>query len=144
MKKFLTEFKKFALRGNVMDLAVAVIIGASFQAIIDSLVKDVFSPVIGLIANTDLSYLTLDINGVQIKYGAFLTALLNFIMVAFVIFLFIKAINKLTSLGKKPVQEVKTTKTCPYCQSEVSIKATRCPHCTSELTVEKAEEAEQK
>lgn len=144
MKKFLTEFKKFALRGNVMDLAVAVIIGASFQAIIDSLVKDVFSPVIGLIANTDLSYLTLDINGVQIKYGAFLTALLNFIMVAFVIFLFIKAINKITSLGKKPVQEVKTTKTCPYCQSEVSIKATRCPHCTSELTVEKAEEAEQK
>lgn len=142
MKKFLLEFKKFALRGNVMDLAVAVIIGASFQAIIDSLVKDVFSPVIGLVANTDLSYLTFDINGVKIKYGAFLTALLNFIMVAFIIFLFIKAINKITSLGKKPVKEAKTTKTCPYCQSEISIKATRCPHCTSELIIEDDENTE--
>ncbi|MGN0518852.1 MAG: large conductance mechanosensitive channel protein MscL [Acutalibacteraceae bacterium] len=142
MKKFLLEFKKFALRGNVMDLAVAVIIGAAFQSIINSLVGDVFSPLIGLIANTDLSYLVLTINGVDIKYGAFLTALINFIIIAFVIFMLVQAINKLQSLGKKEEVKEKTTKTCPFCQSEISIKATRCPHCTSELPAEEEKESE--
>lgn len=143
MKKFLLEFKKFALRGNVMDLAVAVIIGAAFQSIINSLVGDIFSPLIGLVANTDLSYLVFNINGVDIKYGAFLTALINFVIIALVIFLLVQAINKLQSLGRKEeVKEEKTTKTCPFCQSEISIKATRCPHCTSELHSEEEKEEE--
>ncbi len=144
MKKFLKEFKEFALRGNVMDLAVAVIIGAAFQAIISSLVEDVFSPLIGLIAKTDLSFLVLNIRGVDIKYGSFLTALINFILIAFCIFLLIKGLNKIASIGKKPVVEEKTTKTCPFCQSEISIKATRCPHCTSELPLPVEEPEEEK
>lgn len=135
MKKFLKEFKEFALRGNVMDLAVGVIIGAAFQAIINSLVKDVLSPLIGLVANTDLSDLSLKIFDVSIKYGSFLTAIINFVIMAFSIFLLIKGMNALASLGrKKPAQEDEpTTKICPYCMSEIAIEATRCPHCTSEL-----------
>ncbi|MCH5252284.1 MAG: large conductance mechanosensitive channel protein MscL [Lachnospiraceae bacterium] len=136
MKKFLKEFKEFALRGNVMDLAIGVIIGAAFQAIINSLVKDVLSPLIGLVARTDLSYLTLKINGVDIMYGSFLTAVINFVIMVFVIFLLVKGMNALANLGshKKDAEpEAPTTKKCPYCLSEIDIAATRCPHCTSEL-----------
>lgn len=95
MRKFFSEFKEFIMRGNVMDLAVAVIIGAAFQAIISSLVNDVISPFIGLFAKIDFKDWVFDINGVQIQYGSFLTALINFIIMAFVIFLLIKGINKL-------------------------------------------------
>ena len=134
MKKFLEEFKEFALRGNVMDLAVGVIIGAAFQAIINSLVNDVISPLIGLVANTDLSYLAVTIEGVDIRYGAFLTAVINFIIMAFVIFIIVKAINTLAEKGKKPEPKAApTTKICPYCKSEIDIKATRCRYCTSEV-----------
>lgn len=137
MKKFLREFKEFAMRGNVMDLAVGVIIGAAFQAIIKSLTGDVISPLIGTFAKTDFSNLILTINGSEIKYGAFVTAVINFIITAFVIFLLIKAINKLQSLRKPKEEEAApapTTKACPFCCSEIDIKATRCPHCTSELS----------
>lgn len=136
MKKLLKEFQEFALRGNVMDLAVGVIIGAAFQAIIKSLVDDVISPVIGLFANTDLSYMVATVAGVEIRYGAFLTAVINFLIMAVIIFLLVKAMNKLASLGKKKAEEVPaapTTKVCPYCKSEIAIDATRCPHCTSEV-----------
>ncbi|MCH5265595.1 MAG: large conductance mechanosensitive channel protein MscL [Lachnospiraceae bacterium] len=136
MKKFLQEFKEFALRGNVMDLAIGVIIGAAFQAIINSLVNDVLSPLIGLVANTDLSDLSFKILDVPIKYGAFLTAIINFVIMAFSIFLLVKGMNALASLGKKNAEEEAeepTTKSCPYCMSEIAIGATRCPHCTSEL-----------
>lgn len=139
MRKFFSEFKEFVMRGNVMDLAVAVIIGAAFQAIINSLVNDVISPFIGLFANIDFKDWVFDINGVKIQYGSFLTALINFIIMAFVIFLLIKGINKVMSLGKrlkKDEKELPTepeTKNCPYCLSEINIKATRCPHCTSQL-----------
>ncbi len=136
MKKFLKEFKDFALRGNVMDLAIGVIIGAAFQAIINSLVNDVLSPLIGLVAKTDLSYLTLKINGVDVKYGSFLTAVINFVIMVFVIFLLVKGINALSNLGghrKEETPEEPATKKCPYCLSEIDIAATRCPHCTSEL-----------
>lgn len=138
IKKFLSEFKEFALRGNVMDLAIGVIIGAAFQAIINSLVNDVLSPLIGLVAKTDLSYLVLTLNGVDIKYGAFLTAVINFIIMVFVIFLLVKGMNALASLGrhKEEAPEEPATKKCPYCLSEIDIKATRCPHCTSELIEE--------
>ena len=105
MKKFLQEFKNFALRGNVMDLAIGVIIGAAFQAIINSLVKDIISPLIGLIANTDLSALQFTILDVPIRYGSFLTAVINFIIMAFSIFLLIKTMNIIASLGRKANEE---------------------------------------
>lgn len=135
MKKFLQEFKEFALRGNVMDLAIGVIIGAAFQSIINSLVQDIISPLIGLVANTDLSALQFTILDVPIRYGAFLTAVINFIIMAFAIFLLVKGMNVVATLGKKNTDEEPeaTTKTCPYCKSEIDITATRCPHCTSEL-----------
>lgn len=134
MKRFLKEFKEFALRGSVMDLAIGVIIGAAFQAIVNSLVNDVMSPLIGLIAKTDLSDLKLEVFGVAIKYGAFLTAVINFIIMAFVIFLLVKGINAISNLGhKKKEEEEPTVKTCPFCMTEIDIKATRCPHCTSHL-----------
>lgn len=134
MKKFFGEFKDFALRGNVMDLAVGVIIGAAFQAIVNSLVQDIISPLIGLVANTDFSKLAVAVGDVEIKYGAFITAVINFIIMAFVIFLLVKTLNKLSEVGKKPKEkEAPTTKKCPFCFTDISIKATRCPHCTSEL-----------
>ncbi len=134
MKKFFSEFKKFALRGNVIDLAVGVIIGSAFQAIVSSLVGDIVSPLLGLIAKEDFSAWVWNIGGVQIKYGSFLTAVINFILMAFVIFLFLRGLNKLMSLGKKPeAPKAPTTKICPYCKSEIALDATRCPHCTSVL-----------
>ena len=134
MKKFMREFKEFALRGNVMDLAIGVIIGAAFQAIINSLVNDVISPLIGLVANTDFSNLAFTIGGVPIRYGAFITAVINFIIMALVIFLFVKGMNRLAKLHKKEEKIVEVTeKQCPFCCMKVDIKATRCPHCTSQL-----------
>lgn len=138
MKKFLAEFRAFALRGNVMDLAVAVIIGAAFQAIITSLTGDIISPLIGIFANTDFSNLVLVVSGAEIRYGAFITAVINFLIMAFIIFLLVKTINKLQTLGKKKTEEEPepTTKSCPFCCSEIDLRATRCPHCTSELPEE--------
>ncbi len=133
MKAFFAEFKKFILRGNVIDLAVGVIIGAAFQSIVTSLVDDIISPLIGLVANTDLSAMVATVGDVEIRWGAFITAIINFIIMAFVIFLIVKAINKAAELGKKKEEEAPTTKKCPYCKSEIPIEATRCPHCTSEL-----------
>lgn len=133
MKQFLSEFKKFALRGNVVDLAVGVIIGGAFQAIVSSLVNDVISPAIGIFAKTDFSNLILNINGAEIKYGSFITAVINFIIMAFIIFVIVKVINKIHSLEDKNEVKEPTTKVCPFCQSTISIKATRCPHCTSEI-----------
>lgn len=135
MKKFLNEFKQFALKGNVLDLAIGVIIGGAFQGLVSALTDDIISPLIGLIGGLDFSQWHLSIGGVEILYGSFITAIINFIIMAFVIFLFVKGINKLTSIGHKPeAPAVPTTKVCPYCKSEIAIEATRCPHCTSELT----------
>lgn len=136
MKKFLNEFKDFIMRGNVLDLAVAVIIGGAFQAIITSLVDDIISPVIGLFGNVDFKDLSVKVNGVTIKYGSFITAVINFLIMALIIFLIIKGISKLSELGKriakkKEEEAAPTTKVCPFCCSEIDIKATRCPHCTS-------------
>ena len=136
MKKFLEEFKAFALKGNVMDLAVGVIIGGAFQAIVTSLVGDIISPVIGIFASTDFSNLIATVNGSEIKYGAFITAVLNFIIMAFIIFCIVKGLNKLAERKKKEEANEPTEKTCPFCQSTISIKATRCPHCTSALEVD--------
>ena len=139
MKNFLNEFKKFAMRGNVIDMAVGIIIGAAFGKIVNSLVEDVLMPPIGLIlGKVDFSNLQLNLSeGVAIRYGAFINALISFLIVAFAVFLLIKAINTMQEkLDKKEAAaEAKepTTKTCPYCMSEIAIGATRCPHCTSEL-----------
>lgn len=134
MKKFLKEFKAFAMRGNVIDLAVGVIIGGAFQKIVSSLVSDVMTPLLGLFGSKDLSALVLKIGEAELKYGAFITAVIDFIFMAFIIFLLVKAINKVMSLGAKPVEPpAPTTKKCPYCHSEIAIEATRCAHCTSQL-----------
>ncbi len=134
MKKMMQEFKKFALRGNVMDLAVGVMIGSAFSAIVTSLVNDIISPLIGLLVQVDFSALTLAVGDVNIAYGAFIMAIINFILVALVLFGLVKAVNRVSSLGKKPeAPAAPTTKKCPYCQSEIPLAATRCPHCTSML-----------
>ena len=136
MKKFLEEFKAFALKGNVMDLAVGVIIGGAFQAIVTSLVGDIITPIIGIFASTNFSNLIATINGSEVKYGAFITAIINFIIMAFIIFCIVKGLNKLAERKKKEEANEPTEKTCPFCQSTISIKATRCPHCTSALEVD--------
>ena len=132
MKKFLEEFKAFALRGNVMDMAIGVIIGGAFTTIVTSLTENLINPILGLAGGTDLSGFVLSLGGIELRYGAFLTSVINFLIVAFVLFVTIKAINM---LHKKPVEAPKepTTKKCPYCQSDIALKAVRCPHCTSKL-----------
>ena len=133
MKKFLGEFEDFINRGNVMDLAVAVIIGGAFTAIVTALTTNIINPFISFIAGGTPGELSgLVVPGTEIDFGAFISAVINFLIVAFVLFVTIKAINM---LHKKPVEEPKepTTKKCPYCQSEIAIKAVRCPHCTSKL-----------
>lgn len=133
MRNFLKEFKEFAMRGNVMELAVGIIVGAAFTAIVTSLVDDILSPIIGLLVRVNFSDLALNAGGVTLKYGSFIMAVINFIIVAFVLFVIIKAINKAASLGRKKEEAAPTTKVCPFCKSEINIEATRCPHCTSHL-----------
>ena len=132
IKKFLEEFKAFAMRGNVLDMAVGVVIGSAFTAIVNSLVNDIINPAIGLFFNADFSDVGIHIGDVTIGVGSFINAIINFLIVAFVLFVVIKAVN---ALHKKPEEAHKapTTKSCPYCQSEIAIKAVRCPHCTSKL-----------
>ena len=132
IKKFLEEFKAFAMRGNVLDMAVGVVIGSAFTAIVNSLVNDIINPAIGLFFNADFSDVGIHIGDVTIGVGSFINAIINFLIVAFVLFVVIKAVN---ALHKKPEEAPKApiTKTCPYCQSEIAIKAVRCPHCTSKL-----------
>ncbi len=138
MKKFLNEFKQFALKGSVIDLAVGVLIGGAFQGIVKSLTTDIISPIIGIFANKDFSDLTLNIFGVTVKYGSFITAVINFLIMALLIFLLVKGMNKLSDFGKRNKAEEITepnTKKCPFCYTEIDIKATRCPNCTSKLEV---------
>ena len=115
-----------------MYLAVGVIIGGAFKGIVDSLVNDIISPVIGILAGQNFSDKALNIGGASIAYGAFITSVLNFIIIAFVLFLLVKSMNKLHDMVKKP-EEKKEPRKCPYCLSVIPDEATRCPHCTSEL-----------
>ena len=129
----LKEFRDFAMRGNVMDLAIAVIIGGAFGKIIASLVNDILMPLIGLIlGGVTFSELSATVNGVDIMYGLFIQAIVDFIIVAFVIFMLVRTINNMKKKEEAPAAEP-TTKECQYCFSTVSIKATRCPNCTSQL-----------
>ena len=136
-KGFIAEFKKFIMRGNVIDLAVGVIIGGAFQAIVNSLVGDIVTPLLGIIlGKVDFSSLAVTIGDASIGYGKFITAVLNFFIMALVIFAIVKAINDVSErLHKKPDEEepAPTTKVCPYCKSEIAIDAVKCPHCTSDV-----------
>src|SRR5688572_15592585 len=129
----LKEFKEFAMRGSVMDLAIGVIIGAAFGKIVTSLVDNLLTPLIGLVmGGTDFSGLHFEVGKSKFMYGAFIQAVIDFVIVAFVIFLIVKAINRM----KRPAQEAETAsemKDCPYCLSSVPLLATKCAHCTSAL-----------
>jgi large conductance mechanosensitive channel len=143
----LKEFKEFVMRGNVIDLAVGVIIGAAFGKITASLVEDIFNPLLGLlIGKLDFSNMFITLSGpaaatlaeakkagaVTLNYGVFITTVINFLIVAFAVFMLIKQINRLKR-EEKAVPAEATTKECPYCRSTIAIKATRCPNCTSEV-----------
>ncbi|MCR5580183.1 MAG: large conductance mechanosensitive channel protein MscL [Pseudobutyrivibrio sp.] len=142
---FISEFKEFILRGNVMDMAVGVIVGGAFTAIVTSLNEDILSPILGIFGGTDFSELKVTLGSGEaapvLTYGNFITAIINFLITALVIFCIIKGINKASNkaaalLKKKEAEEeaaAPTEKECPYCFSKININATRCPHCTSEL-----------
>ena len=128
--KFMEEFKKFALRGNVMDMAVGVIIGGAFSGIVTSLTDNFINPILNELTGV-ASYTWQDVGGFA---SSFLSAVVNFIIMAFILFCLMRGINKLLTIGKKPEAPVApTTKKCPYCKTEIDIEATRCPHCTSQL-----------
>ncbi len=142
MKKgFFGEFKQFIMRGNVMDMAVGVIVGGAFTSIVTSLNKDILTPIIGVFGGIDFSYMSVALGEGEeapiLAYGNFITAVINFMITAFVIFLLIKGINtindKLSKKEEEPAPAEPTTKICPFCKSEIAIDATRCAHCTSVL-----------
>lgn len=145
---FFKEFKDFISRGNVIDLAVGVIIGGAFSGIVNNLVTNIVTPAISLLTGkvsfTDLfialdggEYATLaaaqEAGAATINYGLFIQAVIDFILTAFVIFLLVKGINKIRNIGKKEEEVAPTTKVCPFCKTEINIEATRCPNCTSEV-----------
>ena len=159
----LKEFKEFALKGNIMDMAIGVVIGGAFQKIVNSLVNDIIMPAVSVLTgNVDFSDLVITVGNASIKYGNFITAVVDFLIIAFSIFLAVKYINKFNKLKeigdfavnkldkkgklKKHIEEIQEevkeepkepeTKICPYCLTEVKYHATRCPHCTSELVEE--------
>lgn len=155
MKKFFNEFKEFITKGNVLDMAVGVIIGAAFKDIVTSLTNDLISPILGIFGGVDFSDLKIVIGTKEVvdaagattlventlNYGAFITAIINFLIMAFIIFMLVKGVTAIEKLStqafkKKQVEEepaAPTMKICPFCKSEIAIEATRCPHCTSEL-----------
>lgn len=150
MKKIFKEFKQFAIKGNMIDLAVGMIIGTSFNKIVSSLVNDMIMPVLGIFTGKiDFAQLFIALDGKTyetlsaaeeagaacFKYGSFIAGLIDFLIMAFIVFLFVRGVNKLREANKEPeAPKAPTTKTCPFCKSSINIEATRCPHCTSELT----------
>lgn len=151
MKKFLKEFEEFALKGNMIDLAVGMIIGSAFNGLVKSMVDNLIMPLLGLVmGKMDFSNLFIALNGASyatlkeaqeaaapvFAYGLFITEIINFLIMAFVVFLFVKEINLLRTRGKKEEPApapAPTEKECPYCKSKIAIDAVRCPHCTSIL-----------
>ena len=155
MSKFLNEFKKFAIQGNMLDMAVGMIIGAAFKDIVNSVVNDLIMPVVSMFTGkVDFANMFIALDGITyatledakaatsvVAYGQFITQVINFVILALVIFMMVKMVNKLRTAAEKPEEAPApaapaepTEKTCPFCQSAISIKATKCPHCTSELT----------
>ena len=146
MKSLLAEFKEFINRGNVIDMAVGIIIGAAFTAIVTSLTDDIINPLIKLITGgngTDVAGLTIPVAGTEngIDFGAFISASINFLIVAWVVFMIVKAFNKMKDgTAKLPFMKnakgeevIEHAPTCPFCLEEINVGATRCPHCTAEL-----------
>ena len=138
MKKFLNEFKEFINRGNVMDLAVGVIIGGAFTSIVTALTTNIINPLITVVAGGGADTISgLVVPGTDIDFGAFISACINFLIVAFVVFLLVKAVNKAQNIGDKLAgkqdEAPKAAPTCPYCLEEVKEGATRCPHCAAAL-----------
>ena len=125
------EFKEFISKGNVLDMAIGVIIGAAFKAIVDSLVKDIITPILNIfLSGVNFSEWTLSLGPINFAVGNFINAVISFLIIAWVLFIIVKAAN----LAKKSQAEEKpTTKICPFCKSKIDIGASRCPHCTSEI-----------
>lgn len=143
MKKFFQEFKAFISRGNVMDLAVGVIIGSAFTGVVTSLTDSIIKPLLNCIGGAEIQGKIHLLGDNYLDYGAFLSAVVNFLIMALIIFCMVKGLNKLSAAVKhatheKEAQAATTTKVCPYCKSEIDMAATRCPHCTSVLEDEKA------
>lgn len=142
MKKFLQEFKEFISKGNVMDLAVGVIIGGAFSSIVTSLTDNIIKPLINCIGGAEVQGKIHLVGENYIDYGAFISAIINFLIMALIIFVMVKIINKAVALGKKlepksdEKEEALTTKICPFCKTEINIDAVRCPNCTSVLNSE--------
>lgn len=137
MKKFIDEFKAFISRGNVMDMAVGIIIGGAFTTIVQSLVDDIINPILGIFGGLNFNEYKLKLSGdATLNYGNFITAIINFLIMALIIFIMVKTMNRMSERlnPKKEEKEAEpTVKVCPFCKSEIAIDAIRCPHCTSEL-----------
>lgn len=132
MKQFINEFKAFISRGNVMDMAIGIIIGSAFTSIVSSFVSDIINPILGIFGGMNFDQLSVKLfGGATLYYGRFLTAVINFLIMALVLFCMVKVVNTATSKLSKKKEESPKTKKCPYCYSVIDIKATRCPHCTS-------------
>ena len=156
MKDFIKEFKEFAIKGNMIDLAVGMIIGSAFTSLVKSIVDYLVMPLLSIFTGKlDFSNMFVPLAGQTTKvfteaveqgavfaYGKFITEAISFLIMAFVVFLFVKGINKLRKEEEAPAEEPAKTKECPYCKSEISIEATRCPHCTSKLEGFKIDPAE--
>lgn len=141
MKKFFEEFKTFALKGNMVDLAVGVLIGSAFSSLVTSLTNNIIKPILNCFGTADavsgVGSLTVKFGKLNMPVGQFISDVINFIIMALIIFLIVKAVNKLSTFGRKPEKPVApTTKKCPYCLSEIPLEAVKCPHCTSNLPVE--------
>lgn len=145
MKKFLEEFRAFIAKGNVLDMAVGVIIGGAFGSVVSGLTDNIIQPLLNCIGGANVQG-KIQLFGTEnyLDYGAFISAIINFLIMALVVFLIVKSVNKISEtaskLGKKKKEEEApaepTTKVCPYCKSEIAIDATKCPHCTSDLSAE--------
>ena len=134
MKKFIQEFKEFALKGNVMDMAVGVIIGAAFGNIVTAFTDCIIQPLIDCIGGSEIGgVIEIGKTGNYIAYGAFISAVINFLIMALCIFLMVKAVNKVMTIGKKTEEAAPLTRKCPYCFGEIDIKATKCMYCTSDI-----------
>jgi large conductance mechanosensitive channel len=136
---FFSEFKTFALKGNVMSMAIGVLIGGAFSGLVISLTKNIITPLLNCFGKMDgsVSKLALKVRGQSLEFGAFLADVVNFLIMAFIVFLLVKGMNALANIGSKKKEEEEpaapTTKTCPYCKSEIAIDATKCAHCTSDV-----------
>ncbi|MBQ1870620.1 MAG: large conductance mechanosensitive channel protein MscL [Lachnospiraceae bacterium] len=137
MKKFFAEFKEFIQKGSVIDMAVGIIIGGAFTAIVNSLVSDIITPLLGMFGGLNFDEWSVQLLGDGVLYyGKFITAVINFVIMAFVVFLLVRTINRTKNRIKPKKEADPTEKECPYCKMKIAIAATKCPHCTSDLPEE--------